>query len=109
MRIHEIKCRNFYFEDVIAGNKNFTVRKNDRGYEVGDILAVNDVSDLDGAYTGRCCLLKITYILDDPDYCKEGFVILGFRPCQIRVVDDQFSFVNDRRTYEVQAYTEVPR
>jgi hypothetical protein len=29
-------------------------------------------------YTGRIVGANITYILDDPNYCKEGYVIIGF-------------------------------
>jgi hypothetical protein len=29
-------------------------------------------------FTGRQIGARITYILDDPDYCKGGYVILGF-------------------------------
>lgn len=32
-----------------------------------------------GYYTGSCKLFKITYILDDPKFCKDDMVILGLR------------------------------
>lgn len=114
MRIHEIKCRNEYFEEVILGNKRFTVRKNDRDYQVGDLLAVNEITidhDLPnsaGIYTGRCCLVKVTYILDNPAYCKDGFVTLGFHPYSIQPYDGRDPFENCRVAYyKVPCYTEV--
>lgn len=114
MRIHEIKCRNEFFEEVILGNKNFTVRKNDRDYEVGDVLAVNEITiDHDSVrpgniYTGRCCLVKVTYILADPAYCKDGFVTLGFQPCTIHPYDGG-AILRDhcKPVYSVPCYTEV--
>ena len=114
MRIHEIKCRNEYFEEVINGNKGFTVRINDRDYTVGDLLAVNEIAiDHDtpkpgNIYTGRCCLVKITYILDDPAYCKDGFITMGFQPCAIYMYEGN-ALMRDccKPVYSVPAYTEV--
>lgn len=84
MIIHAIKCERSFFDATVSGEKTFTVRKDDRNYQVGDLLAVNEiVHDPKPTYTGRCCLLKINYILDDPTYCKEGTVILGYSPCWI--------------------------
>lgn len=38
MKIHELKQDIKYFEDEKAGKKNFVIRKNDRDYQVGDVL-----------------------------------------------------------------------
>lgn len=38
MKIHELKLDTKYFEDAKSGKKNFVIRKNDRDYQVGDIL-----------------------------------------------------------------------
>lgn len=38
MKIHELKLDIKYFDDVKNGNKNFEIRKNDRDYQIGDIL-----------------------------------------------------------------------
>lgn len=107
MRIHELKCRNPFFEEVIAGSKNFTVRKNDRAYAVGDVLAVNEVAGAEETYTGRCCVVLVTYLLEDPAYCKEGFVIMGFRPCSLRCADPSCYIIDAPSLYGVRAYTEV--
>lgn len=93
MRIHELKCRTDYFEALIAGEKPFEVRKNDRPFEVGDYLALNEVQAEDSCvsedllYTGRCWMVQVSYILADSEYCKEGYVILGVRPCRVNLVD----------------------
>ena len=84
--IHSVKCIAKYFEDVISGRKCFESRRNDRDYKVGDFIALNEVQlDEDGIQcpTGKCTLCLITYVLDDPEYVKEGYVILGLRPCGI--------------------------
>ncbi len=38
MTTHELKLDIKYFDDVKNGKKNFEIRKNDRNYQVGDIL-----------------------------------------------------------------------
>lgn len=80
--IHALKTATAYFEASAAGVKSFEVRKNDRSYNIGDYVAQNE---WDGEqYTGRCTLHRIIYILSDPEFCKEGYVILQLEPCAIR-------------------------
>lgn len=38
MKTHELKLDIKYFDDVKSGKKNFEIRKNDRDFQVGDIL-----------------------------------------------------------------------
>lgn len=100
--IHAVKCLPEYFAPLIRGDKRFEVRKNDRPYAVGDYLAVNefapynykfksdkqyqqyaikDHKDGAGMYSDRFLFFKIIYVLDDPEYCKDGTVILGLKKC----------------------------
>ncbi|MFD2254004.1 DUF3850 domain-containing protein [Lactococcus formosensis subsp. bovis] len=46
MKIHKLKLDIKYFEDEKSGKKNFVIRKNDRDYQVGDILELK-------AYVGQ--------------------------------------------------------
>lgn len=75
--IHDLKILPEYFVEVVRGNKTFEVRKDDRPFNVGDELILYEVNC--GRYTGRNIKVIITYILRNPDYCKEGYCILGFR------------------------------
>lgn len=79
--IHALKTLPQYFEDTASGLKNFEVRIADRPFSLEDYIALNEWSGKE--YTGRCTLHKIAYILDDPNYCKEGYVVLGLEPCCI--------------------------
>lgn len=81
--IHELKTEVEFFKASAAGTKSFEVRKNDRPYRKGDYVALNEWGN--EGYTGRCTLHKIVYILSDPKYCKEGYVVLGLEPCSIRM------------------------
>lgn len=80
--IHALKTEPVYFEASAAGIKEFEVRKNDRPYNKGDYIALNEWNGEE--YTGKCTLHKIIYILSEQRYCKEGYVILGLEPCAIR-------------------------
>lgn len=77
MKTHELKITPEYFKDVVSGRKTFEVRLNDRNYKLRDNLLLREYKD--GEYTGRKITKRIIYILDDPAYCKEGYVVLGFR------------------------------
>lgn len=79
-KIHEVKTGPGYFRLGLSGDKPFEVRRDDRGYEVGDILREKEWSP-HGGYTGRVHERKITFVLRDPDYCKEGFVVMGLKEC----------------------------
>lgn len=79
-KTHELKIKHEYFEDVISGRKKFEIRKNDRDYEVGDILRLNEIADEDGNcyYTGDCYIVKITYITDYAQ--QDDYVVMGIEP-----------------------------
>lgn len=79
--IHELKTSTGFFGDVLSGKKKFEVRKNDRDFRPGDLLALNEIED--GRYTGRSLVVGVDYLLDNLDYVKEGFVILGIRACEV--------------------------
>ncbi len=75
--VHELKIWPRYFDAVDSGVKTFEVRKNDRNFKVGDILCLQEYLFMFGRYTGRCIRVSVTYILDDSEYLKDGYVILG--------------------------------
>lgn len=50
MKKHELKLDTKYFENVKSGKKNFEIRKNDRNFEVGDILELKRYSRQQGSY-----------------------------------------------------------
>ncbi len=75
-KIHEIKIAAMHYEDVVSRRKRFTLRKNDRGYRVGDWLKAMEYEK--GSFTGRVIEAEITYMLEDYTGLEEGFCILGF-------------------------------
>lgn len=75
--IHELKTDPEFFWAAAEGKKPFEVRKNDRNFKVGDYIMLREYDRTEKKYTAYCLLGKITYLLDNPDYCKEGYVTLG--------------------------------
>ena len=107
--IHAKKCEPEYFNAVASGEKPFEVRVEDETarFLVGDFLALNEYGDIDGHgrdYTGRSCLLEITYTLRDPRFVKEGTVILGVRPCTIIKAEDCGLKVTARELFTADIY-----
>ena len=89
--IHAVKIIPEYYEAVKDGSKRFEVRKDDRPYNVGDYIALNEY-DVSG-YTGRSMLFKITYVLRSPLYCKYGYVVLSISPCAVQCEGDAIRVV----------------
>ncbi|GHU42254.1 hypothetical protein FACS1894111_05890 [Clostridia bacterium] len=89
--IHALKIKPKFFEAAVSGKKTFEVRRNDRNFREGSFIALNEYDNeiMDGItneserYTGRSALFRISYILDNTEYCKEGYVVLGIKPCFI--------------------------
>ncbi len=77
MNVHNLKIRPNYFKDVIAEIKKFEIRFNDRGFEVGDLIVLEEFDNKE--YTGRYVNAEITYICDNPEYTKKDYVVLGIK------------------------------
>lgn len=83
MKIHKLKLNAKYYEDSERGIKTFEIRKNDRDYNIGDVLELREyIEDIRGLgyYTGNVHWKIITYILDDDLYLAPGYVCLGLSP-----------------------------
>lgn len=53
MKTHELKLDVKYFDDIKNGKKNFEIRKNDRNYQVGDILDLKAWDPSSAMYVGE--------------------------------------------------------
>jgi len=80
---HSLKTVNPFFMDIEKGEKRFEVRLNDRNYQCGDILHLQEFVPPE-TYTGRRIDADVIYLLNDERYCKEGYVVMGIRVFAIR-------------------------
>lgn len=94
MKTHRLKCWSSYFVHVLSGAKRFEIRLNDRGYQVGDVLVLEEfhpggTSILDpGAgtppcYSGRDYSVVVTYMTDYEQ--KPNYVVMSIEPCTVIV------------------------
>ena len=86
MKLHELKILSDYYVNVLLGSKTFELRKNDRDYQVGDLIHFilvdkNNIekSNLMDVIINRDNVYRITYVLKDvekygldKDYCILG-------------------------------------
>lgn len=78
MICHELKIAPQFYDAVVSGRKRFELRKNDRGFSVGDLIKLKEWSD--GRYSGRESVFRIGYILSGYDGLDPDYVILGIDP-----------------------------
>lgn len=62
MPVHNVRSWGYLFEEMRAGRKTHDLRKNDRDYQVGDHLRLQEYDQVRARYTGRELLMEITYI-----------------------------------------------
>ena len=74
-RRHKLKLAKMFFNDMQTGRKSFELRKNDRDYQIGDILELREMDN--GEPTGRVIEKEITYILEGFAGLKEDYCILA--------------------------------
>lgn len=71
--IHELKIKQKYLEEIVQNIKTFEVRFNDRNFKINDILILKSIS------TNDYLLCEVIYILNDNNYCKDGYVIMSIK------------------------------
>ncbi|EPN1567041.1 DUF3850 domain-containing protein [Cronobacter sakazakii] len=72
---HHLKILPEYFIPVLEGVKLAELRKNDRNYQVGDILVL---CEWNGEYTGEACEREVVHVADVGSYLP-GYVLLSMR------------------------------
>jgi hypothetical protein len=72
---HFLKIQPQYFKEVCTGKKSFEIRKNDRNFQVGDLLYLQEFDLEEQEYTGRVVERKITYITDYAQ--QENYVVMA--------------------------------
>jgi hypothetical protein len=82
-RAHDLKTWPRFFQSVREGEKRAEIRKNDRGFAVGDVLTLREWNPESREYSGRFVVARVTHILygpemvDGSDGLASGFVSLS--------------------------------
>lgn len=82
---HELKVVAPYFDRLLDGTKTFEVRKDDRGFKVGDSLWLREWCPNRG-FSGRCLRKRVGFMFrwDDDDLgtlmLNDGTVVMGLTP-----------------------------
>jgi hypothetical protein len=67
MATHYLKCESEYYKAIFSGKKKFEIRENDRNFQIGDEIVLQEV--INGEYTGnKLTGIRIQYILYGPKY-----------------------------------------
>lgn len=73
---HQLKIWPEFYRAVIDGRKRFEIREDDRGFAVGQLVCLEEFDHLGDGYTGRSCLVEITYLTSWAQ--QENHVVFGF-------------------------------
>ena len=89
MKLHELKIKKNYFDDILKGKKTFEIRKNDRDFQEGDLISFKVVDEnfnsinecLMSAFAYPYYVFRITYVLKNvPEYgLDKDYCILGIK------------------------------
>lgn len=78
MATHNLKCWPEFYVEVRSGRKTFEVRKDDRGFKVGDVLILECWDPVAKDYTGDFFPVRVNYILPGGSFgVLPGFVVMS--------------------------------
>lgn len=75
---HNLKTLPVYFNRTWGLEKQFEIRKNDRGFQTGDELILDEWTN-GKSYTGRIIECTIIYVLHGFEGLADGYVALGIQ------------------------------
>ena len=79
--VHCLKTWSPFFTAVERGFKTFEVRRDDRGFTVGDVLILQEFESDNKRYTGNMLSRLVAYKLDGDQFGIEaGYCVLGLSP-----------------------------
>ncbi len=80
-QVHTVKVWPQFYKSVESGERSFDIRKDDRGYEVGDNLVLHEYDPEEG-FTGASTIKQITWITRFKDIPIEILNSWNMNPCQ---------------------------
>lgn len=77
-KVHNLKCWPAYYRDVVAGKKTFEFRKDDRDFQVGDVLVLVEWDPDTEQASGEMFSVRVTYIARG-SLIPAGFCVMSIR------------------------------
>jgi len=88
MKTHELKTTQPHFEHVRSGVKRAEIRRDDRGFAVGDVLVLREYDPASCSYSGREVEVRVTHVLSGFEGLAAGYVSLSIELRQPSLFDD---------------------
>ena len=87
---HAVRSWSHLFQAMLDGVKTHDLRKDDRNYQVGDVILYREYDIVRGAYTGREQQVEVTYITGRGE---------GQSPCAVSsvVLDPEYVILSIRK------------
>lgn len=76
---HELKSWPEFYQAVVEKRKTFEIRRDDRGFKVGDYLVLTEWDDELSCYTGRAMVVEVTYIAKGVFGLPPDVVVMSIR------------------------------
>lgn len=81
MTTHHLDVWKKFYRELVAGRKTFEVRIDDRDYQTGDIVVLQECDDNTytgkSGFTGRTVRFRVGYLLRDWPGVSDGYVVLS--------------------------------
>lgn len=84
--LHTVRSWAHFFDAIAAGKKTHDLRKDDRNYQVGDVLRLERFDNINGHATGETVDVDVTYITNRNAPCafsssvvEPGYCILSIQ------------------------------
>lgn len=88
MKTHELKTTQPHFEHARSGAKRAEIRRDDRGFAVGDVLVLREYDPASCSYSGREVEVRVTHVLSGFEGLAAGYVSLSIELRQPSLFDD---------------------
>lgn len=76
-KYHDLKIWSQYYTMILDGSKPWEIRKNDRNFQKGDLLRLNEYNPETEKYTNRKVVRVITNVVTTAPGLMEGYCILS--------------------------------
>jgi hypothetical protein len=96
--LHHLKTWPEFYTAIAKNEKTFDIRRDDRGFKVGDFLMLCEYLVQSKTFTGHIQFVEVTYILKGVQWgIMDGFAILGLKHCTAESVQSELQKQGERK------------